>query len=168
MTFSRPVAIAVLAVLCFSSAVRGQFAGYGSSAAYSGSGTMRYDPNDPRLGYCLKNDCFAGQGPYAHLQCLPLSGSWSFGMGSGGVGYGGGYGNYGGGQDCCGACCDGHGGSGGCGGAGCGTAGYGTPGYVKSSSAGKSPEAASPRKAASSVAVRKPAAVRNVGYRYKF
>ncbi len=34
---------------------------------------------DPRLGYCLNNDCFAGQGPHAHMRVF----------------YGGGYG------DCC-------------------------------------------------------------------
>jgi hypothetical protein len=74
------------------------FAGIYPDAGYGYDGQR----TDPRLGYCLKNDCFAGQGPYAHTATI---GGGYGGCGHGGYRYGhGGYG-YGG----CGHCgCGGH------------------------------------------------------------
>ncbi len=159
MTRTSLSAVALLAVLCFSPTVHAQFAN-------NNYGGMQYNPNDPRVGYCLKNDCFAGQGPYAHLQCLPLTSSYSldswFG-GSGGSGYGGGYG-YGGGGDCCGGYTGGYGQPSGCTGPGCGT-----PVLAKGKPAGKKPSSVvssvskSSRKATPNKAPDAP-----VGYRYKF
>lgn len=75
--------------------------GYGYTYGYSGERT------DPRLGYCLNNDCFAGQGPDAHLNVIRGGGMYGGGYGGGyyGGGFSGGY-YYGGGHGC--GCRSGH------------------------------------------------------------
>ena len=107
--------LVVLAVTCCcflltGEPVQAQYAGYpgfgysGSADLYGSCGRLP----DPRLGYCLENDCFCGGGYGGYGGCGQ--------SGYGGCGYGG-----------CGQASCGHGG---CGHAGCGGYGYAAPGYA--------------------------------------